>query len=238
MIKNRRTVIIAGASALILVAGGGAAYAASASIPDSAGVIHGCYKPISNGSVSTLGVIDTALPGGTCPKGETALSWNQTGPQGPAGPVGATGATGLTGPAGAVGPTGATGQVGPAGPEGAVGPAGPQGPQGPPGGSNVDKGYYQTYGDSSQPGGIGCKLLQVSGPDAATAATVNQGDGTCLITGVPDAGTSIMLATAANGAAQSGTVNVSNLFGGPGHTGWQIEDSADVPFTAEWVLFP
>jgi hypothetical protein len=220
MIKNRRTVIIAGASALILVAGGGAAYAASASIPDSGGVIHGCYKPISNGSVSQLGVIDTALPGGTCPKGETALSWNQTGPQGPAGPVGATGATGLTGP------------------EGAVGPAGPQGPQGPPGGSNVDKGYYQTYGDSSQPGGIGCKLLQVSGPDAATAATVNQGDGTCLITGVPDAGTSIMLATAANGAAQSGTLNVSNLFGGPGHTGWQIEDSADVPFTAEWVLFP
>jgi hypothetical protein len=68
---------------LVLAAGGGAAYAASASIPDSAGVIHGCFKPTSNGSVSTLGVIDTALPGGRCPKGQTALSWNQTGPAGP-----------------------------------------------------------------------------------------------------------------------------------------------------------
>jgi hypothetical protein len=225
MIKNRM-VIIAGATVLVLAAGGGAAYAASASIPDSAGVIHGCYKPTSNGSVSTLGVIDTALPGGTCPKGQTALSWNQTGPQGPAGPVGPTG------------PAGATGPAGPAGATGPEGPVGPQGPQGPSGDSNVDKGYYQTYADSSEPGGIGCKLLQVSGPDAATAATVVQGDGTCLITGVPDAGTSIILATAANGSAEPGTVNVSNLFGGPGHTGWQIEDSASVPFTAEWVLFP
>jgi hypothetical protein len=66
MIKNRRTAIIAGATALVLVAGGGAAYAASASIPDSSGVIHGCYKPSSNGSLSMLGVVDTALPGGTC----------------------------------------------------------------------------------------------------------------------------------------------------------------------------
>ena len=103
MIKNRM-VIIAGATALVLAAGGGAAYAASASIPDSSGVIHGCFKPTSNGSLSPLGVIDTALPGGMCPKGQTALSWNQTGPQGPAGPVGPTGATGLdrrpSGPAG------------------------------------------------------------------------------------------------------------------------------------------
>ena len=90
MIKNR-TVIIAGAAALVLMTGGGAAYAASASIPDSAGVIHGCYKPTSNGGVSPLGVVDTALPGGTCPKGQTALSWNQTGPQGPAGAAGPAG---------------------------------------------------------------------------------------------------------------------------------------------------
>jgi hypothetical protein len=93
MIKNRM-VIIAGATALVLAAGGGAAYAASASIPDSSGVIHGCYKPTSNGGVSALGVIDTALPGGTCPKGQTALSWNQTGPQGPAGPAGPQGPAG------------------------------------------------------------------------------------------------------------------------------------------------
>ena len=54
MIKNRMA-IIGGATALVLVAGGGAAYAASASIPDSAGVIHGCFKPTSNGSVLRWG---------------------------------------------------------------------------------------------------------------------------------------------------------------------------------------
>ena len=113
-LRPTRTVIIAGATALVLAAGGGAAYAASASIPDSSGVIHGCYKPNGNGSRSPLGVIDTALPGGTCPKGQTELSWNQTGPQGPQGP---TGATGATGPTGATGATGATGPstAGPAG---------------------------------------------------------------------------------------------------------------------------
>jgi hypothetical protein len=48
----------------------------------------------------------------------------------------------------------------------------------------------------------------------------------------------MMLATAANGSAEPGVINVSNLFGGPGHTGWQIEDSSTQFFTAEWVLFP
>jgi Collagen triple helix repeat (20 copies) len=136
MIKNRM-VIIAGATALVLAAGGGAAYAASASIPDSAGVIHGCYKPTGNGSVSQLGVIDTALPGGTCPKGQTALSWNQAGPQGPAG---ATGPAGPPGPQGATGAAGATGPQGPAGPAGATGPQGPAGQQGAPGPSTAGPG--------------------------------------------------------------------------------------------------
>jgi len=66
--------------------------------PDSAGVIHGCFKPTNNGSVSPLGVVDTTLPGGTCPKGQTALSWNQTGPQGPTGPAGPAGPQGPAGP--------------------------------------------------------------------------------------------------------------------------------------------
>ena len=96
MIKNRMA-IIAGATALVLAAGGGVAFAASASIPDSAGVIHGCFKPTTSGSMSPLGVIDTALPGGTCPKGQTALSWNQKGPQGPAGPAGPVGPVGSAG---------------------------------------------------------------------------------------------------------------------------------------------
>jgi hypothetical protein len=88
-----------------------AAYAASASIPDSSGVIHGCYKPTGNGSAFTLGVIDTALPGGRCPKGQTALSWNQTGPQGPAGATGPAGPVGPAGPGGPQGPPGVVGEV-------------------------------------------------------------------------------------------------------------------------------
>jgi len=52
-----------------------------ASIPDSAGVIHGCYQT-SNGS---LRVIDTDA-GGKCSSGENPLNWNQTGPVGPRGP--------------------------------------------------------------------------------------------------------------------------------------------------------
>jgi hypothetical protein len=94
---------------LVLV--GGAAWA---SIPDSGGVIHGCYlttgPPQARGAVR---VIDTEA-GQTCASGEVAISWNQEGPQGATGPAGADGATG---PAGA---TGATGPEGPAGPSGSV----------------------------------------------------------------------------------------------------------------------
>jgi hypothetical protein len=67
-----------------------AAGVAYASIPDSSGVIHGCY---TNNQV--LRVIDSATQ--TCAMNETALNWNQTGPQGPAGPTGATGPAGADG---------------------------------------------------------------------------------------------------------------------------------------------
>ena len=56
--------------------------AATAAIPDANGVIHGCR----NTKTGVLRVIDTDK-GQTCSKDETALSWNQTGPQGPAGSV-------------------------------------------------------------------------------------------------------------------------------------------------------
>ncbi len=55
------------------------------------GVIQGCYD--SGGNVKVV----AALP---CPKGYTALQWNQTGPTGGTGPTGASGATGATGPRG------------------------------------------------------------------------------------------------------------------------------------------
>ena len=71
---------------------------ALASIPDSSG-IHGCFMT-ANGQ---LRVIDPATD--SCRPSETAITWNQTGPQGlpgPAGPVGPQGPQGPAGPAGAV----------------------------------------------------------------------------------------------------------------------------------------
>jgi len=65
------------------VAAGGIAYA---SIPDSSGVIHGCFKATGG----ALRVIDTGA-GGACNASERALDWNQAGPEG---------ATGSAGPAG------------------------------------------------------------------------------------------------------------------------------------------
>lgn len=94
----------------LVVTLGGAAYA---TIPDSAGVIHGCYKIGGEGFDSQRGslrVIDTDS-GQSCRKHETALTWNQTGPQGPAGPQGNTGAQGPEGPQGVQGAPGLSGYV-------------------------------------------------------------------------------------------------------------------------------
>jgi hypothetical protein len=129
-----------------LVVGVGVAVAgiAYASIPDSSGVIHGCYKTV-NGQ---LRVIDTAGGKKGCLPSETALNWNQTGPTGPTGATGATGAkgaTGATGPTGATGQTGATGATGATGPTGATGvgstgPTGATGATGPAGPTFVASG--------------------------------------------------------------------------------------------------
>ena len=76
------------ALAVVVVAAVSMAYA---SIPDSAGVIHGCYLKI-NGQ---LRVIDTAVS--SCTPSETLLQWSQTGPQGPEGPQGPPGPEGPSG---------------------------------------------------------------------------------------------------------------------------------------------
>ena len=100
MTSKRPAVLVAAITALLLSTG-----IASASIPDSSGVIHGCYAKGGD-----FRLIDA--PKEQCKVGEKAVQWNQTGPQGPAG---------ATGPQGQVGP------VGPQGPEGPVGPRGPAG---------------------------------------------------------------------------------------------------------------
>jgi len=63
------------------------------SIPDNAGVIHGCYKMNSG----KLRVVDSEA-GQSCRNHETALDWSQIGPAGPPGPPGPPGSPGGAGP--------------------------------------------------------------------------------------------------------------------------------------------
>jgi len=101
---NGRRIILTMAAALALVAGGTAAGAAIASGPvDSSGVVHGCYTTNAiKGSHSF--VLQDA--GTSCPRGTTAVMWNQQGPQGPKGSPGPQGVAGPQGPAGTQGPPG------------------------------------------------------------------------------------------------------------------------------------
>jgi hypothetical protein len=89
-LTRRRVVVLV--AAVTLIAAGGAAYA---TIPDSGGVIHGCYSTKDG----TLRVIDTDA-GQTCGGKEASLDWNQTGPEGPPGPQGGPGPQGPPGPEG------------------------------------------------------------------------------------------------------------------------------------------
>ncbi len=73
----RRHIKLATGLIVGLIAGG--AGVAFATIPDAGGVIHACYDT-SKGNVR---IIDS--PSQACASKETAVSWNQTGPQGPAG---------------------------------------------------------------------------------------------------------------------------------------------------------
>jgi Collagen triple helix repeat (20 copies) len=103
--RTLRRIVAATAVALVVA---GVAYAA---IPDSGGVIRGCYST-KNGA---LRVIDSSAK---CTNGELALNWNQQGPQG------ATGAVGPQGPPGQAGATGPQGLQGPQGIEGRPGVSG------------------------------------------------------------------------------------------------------------------
>jgi hypothetical protein len=67
---------------------------AVASIPDSAGVIHGCYQQ----KTGLLRVVDSGAD--SCRPDETAIQWSQTGPQGPVGPQGSAGPAGPPGSTG------------------------------------------------------------------------------------------------------------------------------------------
>src|SRR3954452_4378452 len=79
-----------------------AASSASASIPDSNGVITSCYSTDPAGPFGALRVIDLAQSM-SCSAGEQQLTFNQAGPQGAAGPQGQAGPAGPAGPPGPAG---------------------------------------------------------------------------------------------------------------------------------------
>lgn len=81
----RRAILLILSTVIVLTVAG----VAFGAIPDSDGVIHGCYLKGDGG----LRVIDTEA-GETCRSAETELLWNQTGPQGPQGPQGEQGPPG------------------------------------------------------------------------------------------------------------------------------------------------
>jgi hypothetical protein len=143
---RRLFVLLGSAGALLLTAG-----IAYATIPDSNGVIHGCFGK-SGGDVR---VIDNTVT--NCSKTESALTWNIQGAQGP---------QGVQGPAG------------PAGPQGVPGPTGPQGPAGPQGPSGTSHGYFVANGIRVL-GGTPLKVQEISNLPAATYlvwAAGNAGD--------------------------------------------------------------
>jgi hypothetical protein len=84
--KTRGMALLVIVRGLIGMSVGGIAWAA---IPDSAGVIHGCYA----NKGGALRVIDTATTT-SCKSTEQSLTWNQQGIQGPAGQQGPQGPKG------------------------------------------------------------------------------------------------------------------------------------------------
>ena len=100
--RRSRWFVVGAAVGAVLA--GGAAFAA---IPDSSGIINGCYQK----NVGNLRVIDTSA-GDSCRPSEVAISWSQTGPQGPKGDTGPTGPQGPKGDTGATGPQGVQGVPG------------------------------------------------------------------------------------------------------------------------------
>src|SRR5437016_737383 len=87
----RRARWVFGAAIAAAVIGSGVAYA---TVPDSSGVIHACYKIDGKGQLTGDGDLRLIDPSSTkpeaaaCTKNEAALNWNQIGQTGPAGPQG------------------------------------------------------------------------------------------------------------------------------------------------------
>jgi hypothetical protein len=100
---HRRGLWLLAASTAGFTLAGGIAYA---TVPDSGGVIHTCFKQIDATKLggASLSVVDSES-GATCKVGETALTFDQQGPPGPQGLQGDPGTPGAQGPQGDPGPS-------------------------------------------------------------------------------------------------------------------------------------
>lgn len=88
--KSKLAMVALVTSACMAVLVGSTTAAVMASIPDSGGVIHGCYKTASG----VLRLTDNTSK--KCGPKEAAISWNQQGLQGPQGPQGFQGPPGTS----------------------------------------------------------------------------------------------------------------------------------------------
>lgn len=163
----RRALVTSAAAVVVL--GGGSAVALAADSPStpSSNVYEACLSQLR--VVYNVQVNPQTAP--TCFRGDSVITWNQTGPAGPQGPAGPAG------PQGDKGDTGAQGATGPAGPQGATGPAGPQGPAGPTTVTTVSTGDF--------PIGSGG---QITDTPACGAGFVATGGGVSINDGVGETG--------------------------------------------------
>ena len=149
---GRRTLVAVAASLVVLVAGGSVALA---TIPGNGGAISGCYTKKDGG----LRVIDASAA--SCKSSETALTWNQAGPQGP------NGVTGPQGPKGDQGIQGLQGPKGDLGPIGLTGPPGAQGPRGP----ITSPDYEEAWGVPADVWWLENKTITATCPNGKTAVS-------------------------------------------------------------------
>ncbi len=99
--RMKAMVTVLGLAAVLSVIGGVAL--ATHTDPNE---LHACFETADIGDQGGTELSIVSDPALCDPDDETAISWNQTGPQGPAGPQGPQGPIGLTGPAGPQGPSG------------------------------------------------------------------------------------------------------------------------------------
>jgi hypothetical protein len=182
----------------VLAALAGIGSAAYAAIPDSGGVINGCYLR----GAGVLRVIDS--PTQNCTRLETPISWSQRGPQGIQGLQGIQGAKGDTGPQGIQGPKGDTGAQGLQGVPGATGLKGDKGDKGDPGPAAATA-FAVVAADGTLQAGRGIVLVRLDsntavGPIYSVAFTANV-NGCAIVVTVGTRGKSAFYADTPTGMA-------------------------------------